>query len=41
MEILTFVGYWMTIALGGALAHWVMRKRIDAEIAEEEQDERS
>lgn len=39
MEWLTFVGYWMAIALGGCIAHYVMHRRIDAEIAQEEQDE--
>lgn len=39
MEVLTFLGGWFLIAVGGALGHYVMRKRIDAELKEEELDE--
>lgn len=39
MEVVTFIAGWFLIAVGGAVGHYVMRKRIDAEIREEEQDE--
>lgn len=37
MSILTFIGYWFLIALCFCVAHYVMRKRIDGEIRNEDQ----